>query len=316
MDSQDLAIFAAVAEQGSITAAARRLNTVQSNVTARIKALEEGVGQLLFHRSARGVTLTRAGEMLLPYARRVGSLMQEARAALSGLADPAAPAGPLAIGSMETTAAVRLPEVLARFHRSFPAVELSVVTGSTALLTAEVLAHRLDGALVAGPVDDPDLIAEPVGVEEMVIATAADVAWPDCLMEGERRPAALAFRQGCAYRRLLDGALTSVTARPVRMLEFGTLEGIIGGVAAGIGVALLPRATVDGARLRPALALHPVAPPWNSVDTVFIRRRDGLATGALLRFLEHARQGWTETADPPTRPVQQVTIGLHPAPTP
>ncbi|QJE73369.1 LysR family transcriptional regulator [Aerophototrophica crusticola] len=293
MDSTDLAFFAAVAEEGGISAAARRLHCVQSNVTARIRALEAALGVPLFHRNGRGVVPTRAGEVLLPHARKVAAALADARSALRDLMDPATPRGPLAIGSMETTAAVRLPAVLMAFHRAHPDVELTLHTGPTGLLLGEVAGYRLDAALVAGPVEHPDMVAEPLGVEEMVVATAANaIPWPALLEQPSL--AALSFRRGCAYRERLEAMLAALNARHVRLLEFGTLEGIIGGVAAGIGIALLPRAAAEGSRLAGALRLHPAPAPFATAPTVLVRRRDALVTAALARFTETARLGWEE----------------------
>src|SRR5207302_5892325 len=119
----DLMTFSAVARTGGITRAAEALNTVQSNVTQRIKALEAEIGTPLFERHSRGMTLTGAGRRLLPYAERMAALCREAVLAAR---DDGEAKGPLAIGSMETTAAVRLPALLADFHRRFPAVRLTL----------------------------------------------------------------------------------------------------------------------------------------------------------------------------------------------
>lgn len=290
MDSTDLAFFLAVVEEGGVTAAARRLNCVQSNVTARIRALEGALGLPLFHRNGRGVVPTRAGERLLPHARQVCAALRAARDSLRDLLNPDRPGGQLAIGSMETTAACRLPPVLAAYHAAFPDVELSLRTGSTGAMVEEVLSYRLDAALVGGPIDHPDLVSADVGTEHMVIVTAAGVDWPQAMA----RPglSALCFRRGCAYRERLEGLLAGLGARQARLQEFGTLEGIIGGVAAGIGISLLPLAAVDRSPLRAALAVHAVPPPWSVAPTQLIHRRDNVMTAALTRFIEHARLGW------------------------
>src|SRR5690242_11232822 len=119
MELSDLLTFAAVARCGGITRAAEELHTVQSNVTQRVKALEAEIGTTLFERHSRGMTLTGAGRRLLPYATRMTALSREA---LLAARDDGEPKGPLSIGSLETTAAVRLPPLLAQFHRAFPAV--------------------------------------------------------------------------------------------------------------------------------------------------------------------------------------------------
>src|SRR5215510_13133582 len=158
MDAADLRIFAAVARTGSMSKAAHELGTVQSNVTARIRALEERLGVDLFERTNRGATLTAAGLRLRPFADRVAGLLEDARRAV---ADDGAPAGNLVIGSLETTAALRLSPMLAEFVAAHPAVDLSLRTGTTQELIEQTLDRRLDGAFVSGPINHADLVVEP-----------------------------------------------------------------------------------------------------------------------------------------------------------
>ena len=136
MDATDLKVFEAVATTGSMNKAALELNTVQSNVTARIKSLEDEVGFALFERTHRGVTLTAAGTRLLPFAARAARLLEDARRAV---ADEGTPCGALAVGSLETTAALHLPPILAAFAGTYPAVDLSLRTGTTGELIEQVL---------------------------------------------------------------------------------------------------------------------------------------------------------------------------------
>src|SRR3979409_1868510 len=121
MELSDLVTFSTVARLGGITRAADELNTVQSNVTQRVKALEAEIGTALFERHSRGMTLTGAGRRLLPYAQRMAAVSREAVLAAR---DDGEPKGPLSIGSMETTAAVRLPSPIPAFHRLQSAVSL------------------------------------------------------------------------------------------------------------------------------------------------------------------------------------------------
>src|ERR1700761_3764269 len=165
----DLLTFSAVARNGGIPRAAEELNTVQSNVTQRVKALEAEIGTALFERHSRGMALTAAGKRLLPYAQKMAALSHEAVLAAR---DDGEPKGPLAIGSMETTAAVRLPPLLADFHRRFPAVRLTLRTATTADLVAAVLDGALDGAFVAGPIEHAELSAESAFREELVLVSA------------------------------------------------------------------------------------------------------------------------------------------------
>src|SRR5579863_4332493 len=132
MDGAALRVFEAVARLGGMNRAAAELFTVQSNVTARIRQLEEELQATLFVRHSRGATLTAAGQRLLPYARQVAQLLDEAQRAVM---DTGRPSGPLTLGSLETTAAVRLPRVLSAYAAAYPAVDLVLLPGTTAELT-------------------------------------------------------------------------------------------------------------------------------------------------------------------------------------
>jgi DNA-binding transcriptional LysR family regulator len=285
MDAANLRVFEAVARLGGMNRAAGALNTVQSNVTARIRLLEEELSVPLFERHSRGVTLTPAGKRLLPYAERVAQLLDEARRAAR---DEGVPAGPLVIGSLETTAALRLSPVLAAYAARFPAVDVSLVTGTSAELVDEVLAHRLEGAFVCGPAQHPELASEPVFRETLVLVTAPAVrSLAAALSRPEFRIVVL--RLGCSYRQRLEEILSRRGAVGLRRLEFGTIEGLIGCAAAGLGVTLLPRALVEPARRQGRVALHALPPEEAEVETLFIRRRDAFVSSALGSFLEQVR---------------------------
>ncbi len=292
MESADLKVFEAVARLGGMNRAAAALNTVQSNVTARIRALEAELDVPLFERHSRGVALTASGRRLLPYAERVALLLGEARRAVR---DDGTPAGPLQLGSLETTAALRLSPVLADFAAAHPAVDLALTTGTSAELVDLVLAHRIEGAFVCGPVQHPELIAEPAFREELVLVTArrersleAVLARPELKL--------VVLRAGCSYRQRLEEILARRGVVGLRRLEFGTVEGILGCAAAGLGVTLLPRALVEPARRQGRVALHALPPEEALVETLFIRRRDAYRSSALAAFLAALRQGGAAAA--------------------
>lgn len=285
MELSDLQTFAAVARTGGITRAAEELNTVQSNVTQRVKALEAEIGTALFERHSRGMTLTGAGKRLLPYAQKMAALSREA---LLAARDDGAPKGPLAIGSMETTAAVRLPPLLADFHRRFPAVRLSLRTAPTADLVTGVLEGSLDGAFVAGPVTHADLIAASAFREELVLVSARRWTSLAELRAGtpESGPTALVFRTGCTYRQRLEQVFVELGWPSATRFELGTLDGMIGCVAADMGVTLLPRAVVERSAMYGSIAIHALSPAHARVETLFIHRRAGHQTSALSGFAD------------------------------
>jgi LysR family transcriptional regulator, cell division regulator len=283
VESPDLTVFEAVARAGNISRAAVVLNTVQSNVTARIRALERELDVPLFHRHSRGVKLTSAGEALLPYATRVRVLLAEARRAVEAGEEPQ---GTLRIGSLETTTALRLPPVLAAYSRAYPGVDVTLQTGTSESLVGDVLEYRLEGALVAGPVHHPALVEEPIVEEELVVVTAPDGFDLDDHLAGAAELKLILFRTGCSYRQRFEALLAERGCVAPRRLELGTLDGIIGCVAAGVGITLLPRAVVEPAWRSGRVAIHALPAEQARVTTVFVRRRDAFLSSALARFLE------------------------------
>ncbi|KQT04282.1 MULTISPECIES: LysR family transcriptional regulator [Bradyrhizobium] len=285
MELSDLQTFAAVARVGGITRAAEALNTVQSNVTQRVKALEAEIGTALFERHSRGMTLTGAGRRLLPYALKMAAL---AREAVLAARDDGEPSGPLSIGSMETTAAVRLPPLLADFHRRCPAVRLSLRTAPTADLVADVLDGTLNGAFVAGPITHADLTATIAFREELVLVSARRWASLAELRAGtpESGPTALVFRTGCTYRQRLEQIFVEFGWPSAARFELGTLDGMIGCVAADMGVTLLPRAVIECSAMSASISIHTLSPSHARVETLFIHRRAGHQTSALSGFVE------------------------------
>lgn len=283
MDVLSLRTFEAVARQGGITGAAQVLHTVQSNITQRIRALESELGLTLFNRHSRGMELTRAGQRLLPYVLRITALIDEAQAAAKGEQDVPAP---LVIGSMETTAAVRLPSLLASFRRLHPQVAISLETGPTATLIGAVLERRVDGAFVAGPLNNPALASQLAFEEELVLVSS--VNWQGVAEIGKRLEngaAAIMFKTGCSYRQRFEQLLSERGWPRFTRLEMGTLEGILGCVAAEVGVSLLPRAVVENATNREALRCHPSKGKRGNVQTLFIRRKDEHPGAALHHFM-------------------------------
>jgi LysR family transcriptional regulator, cell division regulator len=285
MDAADLRVFQSVAGTGSMNKAALELNTVQSNVTARIRSLEDEVGFALFERTNRGVTLTAAGRRLLPFAARAARLLDDARRAV---ADEGTPSGILTIGSLDTTAALHLSPVLAAYVATYPEVDLSLRTGTSCELVEQVLNRQLDGAYVCGPADHPDLLVEPFVREELVILTAPAITSFEALI---KKPdlKIIVLKAGCSYRLQLEAALARRGIVGVRQLEFGTLEAIISCVSAGVGVTLLPRALVGSVWERGRVHVHPLPNDEGQVETIFIRHREAFASSALHAFLDLAR---------------------------
>ena len=285
MDAADLKVFAAVARIGGMNRAANELHTVQSNVTARVRTLEEELGVQLFRRGRKGVTLTAAGERLLPYAIRVAHLLEEAQKAVK---DDGSPRGRLTIGSVETTAALRLSTVLAAYWTTYPNVDLVLRTGTTCELIEQVLNYGVEGAFVCGPVNHQDLVEEVFFREELVVLTPRTIrSLDDLIRKGDVKIVVLG--EGCSYRQILENILIKRGVVGIRHLEFGTLEAIYGAVSAGIGVTLLPKSLIGTIWRDRGVAVHEIAEAEARITTVFVRRDDALISSALKEFLKLAR---------------------------
>lgn len=282
MEFSDLNLFATIARHGNITKAAQRLNTVQSNVTTRLRLLEQELGVPLFQRHHQGVTLTRAGHDLLPFAHQAEALIQKAKDTVSNNGKPH---GTLRLGSMETTAAARLPLLLKAYGPVHRNVDIAVETGTTRNLIQAVLEYRVDGAFVAGPVEHDDLQATLSFVEELVLVSALRYrSLESALREGTIHKL-FVFRVGCSYRQRLERFLGARGITLINQLEFGTIEGILGCVSAGLGVTMLPLSVVEPYARRKEVAVHRISPEDARSETVFITRRDTLRSLALEEFL-------------------------------
>lgn len=257
MQLKSLRIFDAVYRTGSFIAAAQQLHTVQSNVTAHIKKLEEELQVQLLERSNGPVHLTPAGHTLLPHAQQLLHTHDTACALFAG---DTPPCGSLRIGAMESTAALRLPPVLAQLYQAHPQIDLQLRTGPTAALLEDLLRGTIDCALVAGQPPQPRWWAQPVFEEELVLVSGnamTALPAPDVLLHTPF----LAFRQGCSYRQRIELLLASQGITSARIMELGTLDAILGCVAAGMGLALMPMALLQSHQSRFSVHWLRLPPP-------------------------------------------------------
>jgi DNA-binding transcriptional LysR family regulator len=304
MDTADLKIFATVARLQGMNRAAEALNTVQSNVTARVRALERKIGRALFDRHSRGVALTAAGRRLLPYAEQILNLLAEAQHAAK---DDGEPAGQLTLGSLESTAALRLTPVLSRFVAAFPKVDLILRTGTTAELIEAVRARRLEGAFVCGPVNDGELDISSMFTEELVLLAAPGAKSLEAAIASD--PRIVVLKAGCSYRQRLESFLAKRGIQSPRLLEFGTIEAIFKCVGAGLGITLLPRSLVARIGREDRLSVHALPRGAARAETLFVRRRDALASSALSAFLDCAGRDGADQVDAVPGPARGKACG-------
>ena len=280
MDLVELQIFKTVAEQGGITRAAAALHRVQSNVTTRVKQLEERLGARLFHRQGRKLVLSSEGRLLLGYAERLLRLSTEAQAAVKGHTLH----GLFRLGSLESTAAARLPPVLAAYHRAHPGVRLELVTGTSGALVDKVLRGDIEAAFVAEPFATKNLEMQHVFTEELVLITPRSHSRVTTAKELEQR-VVLAFPTGCSYRRRLESWLGRSSVVAERVMEYGSYHAITACVAAGGGIAVVPRSVLRVVGAENQLAVHTLPQQVSKARTMLVWPR-GYQSAALAALRE------------------------------
>lgn len=287
MEVRQLQIFRTLAEELSFTRTAEKVHTVQSNVTAQIKALEEELGIPLFDRLGRRVTLTDAGRNFLPFALQALAAMDQGQRALQTDAEPS---GPLRIGAAESLLTYRLPEVLRAFCRRFPHVELIFRPYSNATIALELEAGKFD-MVIHGEDLQPSSSIKSIRLRKERVLLLADPSHP-LASQPTVKPADLAGQNllltevGCSYRGKLDRALALGNIRPANVTEFSSVEAIKQCIAVGMGLGLLPEiAVVRELRQNHLKALNWVGPSLDIV-THILWHKDKWISPAMAAFME------------------------------
>ena len=279
IDLDSLEIFRTVVSEGGVIRAAGKLNRVQSNVTTRIRQLEERLGHRLFLRQGRSLALAPAGRKLLPYADRLLRLAEEAESELRS----EVPAGTFRRGSRACTAGSRLPPVLSRYHKLYPGVVVELVSGTTGALLKRLEAFEVEAAFVSQPFSAAGFESLGVFVDELVLFTARSVA--SVTRPGDLAGATLiAFAQGCSYRRLLEQWLGKGGVLPSRSLEFSSYQAMIACVAAGTGFAIVPLSVLKALRATADVRQHALPERVRANRTHLVWR--GTPSVALARLIE------------------------------
>jgi DNA-binding transcriptional LysR family regulator len=292
MNFADLQVFRSVVEEGGVIRAASKLHRVPSAVTTRIKQLEASMGVKLFHRDRQRLHLSPAGELLKDYADRLIRLSDEARDVVSGTK----PRGTLRLGALESTAASRLPPLLAGFHARHKEVRLELVTGTNDALLRQLTERRLDAAFIAEAPPPQAFEHMPVFVERLTLISSMDHA-PIKRASDVAGDSLIAFPEGCAYRRVLQRWLGRDSLATFRVLELSSYHAIIACVTAGAGVALMPQSVLDAipeAKVR----RHAIPRAQAHITTPLVWRRGEISPSvlALRTLLARGQSGPTASA--------------------
>ncbi len=287
MEVRQLQIFRTLAEELNFTRTAEKVNTVQSNVTAQIKALEEELGVPLFDRLGRRVALTDAGRRFQPFAEQALIAMEQGQRAISHGAEPS---GPLRISAPESILTYRLPQVLRIFRRRFPNVEIAFRPNLDNSGAAELETGKLD--LAINMCDSPSNPAHrSIRLRTERIFLIGD---PSHLLAGRHtvKPADLAghhlllTEHGCGYRAKFDRALALQNVRPGHITEFSSVEAMKQCVQVGMGLAVLPAIVVAREiRQRQFKAMHWAGPSLD-IGTHVLWHKDKWVSPAMAAFLE------------------------------
>ncbi|WP_163853089.1 LysR family transcriptional regulator [Paenibacillus elgii] len=284
MELTDLRMVLAIMKEGSITGAAKKLDYVQSNVTARIRKLEAELGTQLFHRSLKGVVPTEKGLLFCQYASDILNMVEEAAVAVK---EPDHPCGPLRIGVVETIASSAFfIHALSEFQRKYPEVSLSLINGTSSQNYEMVLDRRLDGAFLTGQYDiSPLQVAYEIQEEVFLLASAlrkegfspleiANATW-------------VVFPKGCPLRAANEDWLQDEGISSKNLIEVSTLDTMLNCVRAGIGYTFLTEAVVDTDDER--LRIHTVPEPYRFLTTRLVSRKEQFRSKAFAAFADCVR---------------------------
>ncbi|MFP2237231.1 putrescine utilization regulator PtrR [Pseudescherichia vulneris] len=271
MDLTQLEMFNAVALTGSITQAAQKVHRVPSNLTTRIRQLEADLGVELFIRENQRLRLSPAGHSFLRYSQQILALVDEARMVVAG----DEPQGLFSLGSLESTAAVRIPPTLALYNQRYPKIQFDLATGPSGTMIDGVTEGRLSAAFVDGPVMHPSLEGVPVYQEEMMIVTPKGHA-PVTRASEVSGTSIYAFRANCSYRRHFESWFHADRATPGRIHEMESYHGMLACVIAGAGLAMIPRSMLESMPGHHQVDAWPLAEKWRWLTTWLVWRRGGM----------------------------------------
>ncbi|MBF9066756.1 LysR family transcriptional regulator [Streptacidiphilus fuscans] len=307
MQLQQLVYFLAVADARHFSRAAQQVHVAQPSLSQQIRALEKELGSDLFHRARGNITLTDAGEALLPLARRIVADAESARIEVQEVAGLRS--GRVRLGATPSLCTGLLPRVLRAYRREHPGIRLQIEEGGSRDLVGHLATGSLDLALIILPLQrhDPALATTELLSEELVVATAPEAPPPTADaaigIGGLRDQPLVMFRHGYDLREFTMAACRAEGFEPHFAVEGGEMDAVLGMVEAGLGAAVLP--SMVAAR-RP-LRVTPFASPGLRRTIGLAHRKDVQPPRAarelrsvLTQYLDEAAR--TGTLPPGTRP--------------
>ena len=246
MELHQLRYVCAVAETGSFSRAAERCRIAQPSLSQQVLKLEEELGAKLFDRLGRGIRITESGRTFLPHARTILDQIDVARASVAS--NNTDVRGSVTLGVIPTIAPYLIPRYTAAFTKRFPDARLRIVEETTPVLIEGLRDLSVDFALLALPLRHKDLELQTIRTEPVLAALPEKhpLASNDSLSVTELRGESLVMlRDGHCFRDLSLRICRSANVSPNIVFESGQFSSVLGMVAAGIGLSLVPEMAAD-----------------------------------------------------------------------
>src|ERR1700683_4017365 len=246
MQIQQLRYVCAVAETGNFSRAAERCQVAQPSLSQQVLKLEEDLGAKLFDRLGRSVRVTEAGRAFIPRARAILEQMDEARSSVA--ANNADLRGSIAVGVIPTVAPYLMPSYTAAFAKKYPDAKLRIVEETTSVLVEGLRDLSIDVAILALPLRHKELEFFPIRTEPLFAALTKDhprASAESLTLNDLRGESFVMLRDGHCFRDLSIDTCTRARITPHIAFESGQFSSLLGMVAAGVGVSLVPEMAID-----------------------------------------------------------------------
>ncbi|GGP72769.1 LysR family transcriptional regulator [Shewanella ulleungensis] len=260
MEILTLKTFKAVVDEQGIKGAADKLNTVQSNITNRIKKLETELDTKLFTLTGRKLQLTPSGQQLYEYAEQILQLEYQAISAMSRNKNTYE----LRVGMPETFAAVHMPLALKQLKLNHAEIRTKIHTDTSERLVFSVLNNKVDCAAIGNAPKHENLVVIPIVKEELIMVTPRD---------SEYDPVLLVRDEGCGYRQHAMLWRQQAGRGSDELMVMSSADGVLGCIAAGLGYTIIGKNMVAGSRYEKSLLMKPVSHGPKHVQLSIVYRK-------------------------------------------
>ena len=281
--------FKTVARHKSFSIAAKKLYRTQSAVSIQIAKLEENVGQKLFHRTTRAITLTEAGQIFLKCTMGIDRIIDETEQELNDLLEMER--GRLMISTSDTTACYRIPDILQRYRKKYPKIEI-IVRNSTSLKSIEkVLQGEVDFGIVTLSYLKPELVVIPLFSRSDVL-----ICHPEHKLSGRKKIflkdlekySMVLLDRNCSSRRILNDACERAKVKLNIGMELSSIEVVKSFVAINAGISIVPevsvREDIKSGKLKALKIVDFEGDKKQKMGVIY--RKDRYLSNASRRFLE------------------------------